>query len=173
MGHHFHEWPWEGQESPQYVGQGPDLMPWRGTEVSLWALGKYMLAGTYQWYNRYCTWVQDLLQWYDRYCAWAQDLLYGSWAQVTSDGVIVGAQAISKNQEGSTPSVLPGAVVIGHSSEKPSGADAVLRWPSVFYGCSVVALCVLVVRRLDTRSAGQETVRRGTSTGEYWRLHPR
>ena len=63
MGHHFHEWPWEGQESPQYVGQGPDLMPWRGIEVSLWTLGKYMLAGTYQWYNRYCTWVQDLLQW--------------------------------------------------------------------------------------------------------------
>ena len=132
-----------------------------------------MLAGTYQWYDRYCTWVQDMPHWHDGYCAWAQDLLCGSRAQVTSDVVIVGAQAISKNQEGLTPSVLPGAVVIGYSSEKSSEADAVLRWPSVFYGCSVVALCIIVARRLDARRAGQETVRRGTSTGEYWRLCPR
>ena len=105
-----------------------------------------------------------------------QDLLCGSRAQVTSDDVTVDAQAIpgtNKNREGLTPSVLAGAVVIGRSSEKPSGADAVLRWPSVFYGCSVVALCVLVTRRIDARSAGQETVRRGTSTGEYWWLCPR
>ena len=92
---------------------------------------------------------------------------------VLPGAVVMAIPRTSENQEGSTPSVLPGAVVIGHSSEKPSEADAVLRWPSVFCGCSVVALCVLVVRRLDARSAAQETMRRGTSTGEYWRLCPR
>ena len=59
-----------------------------------------------------------------------QDLLCGSQVQVTSNDVIVGAQAIpgtNKNEEGLTPSVLPGTVVIGHSSEKPSDVDAILR----------------------------------------------
>ena len=108
MEHHFHEWPWEGQENPQYVGKGPDLMSWQ--DASLWVLGRYLMDGTYHWYDRYCTWIQDLL------C--------GSQAQVTSDDAIVGAHAIpgtNEDQEGLSPSVIPGAVVTGHSSDKPSG----------------------------------------------------
>ena len=49
--------------------------------------------------------------WYDRYCIqlWLQDLLHGSRAQVTNDDPVVGVYT-----------VIPRAVVIGHSSEKPS-----------------------------------------------------
>ena len=55
MEHHFHEWPCEGQESPQYVGKGPNLMSRQG--ASLWVLGRYLLDGTYHWYDRYCVWA--------------------------------------------------------------------------------------------------------------------
>ena len=92
--HHFHEWSWEGQENPQYVGKGPKLMSWQG--ASLWVLGRYLLDGTYHWY--------------DRHYVWLQELLHGSQAQVTSDDPLVSAHA-----------VIPRAVVTGHSSEKPSG----------------------------------------------------
>ena len=41
MGHHFHEWPWEGQENPQHVVKGPNLIFWPG--ASQWVPGRYLL----------------------------------------------------------------------------------------------------------------------------------
>ena len=37
MEHHFHKWPWEGQENPPHVGKGPDLIFWQG--ASQWIPG--------------------------------------------------------------------------------------------------------------------------------------
>ena len=31
MEHYIHEWPWEGQDNPQYVGNGPNLISWKST----------------------------------------------------------------------------------------------------------------------------------------------
>ena len=33
MEHHFHEWPWEGQDSPQHVEKGPNLPSWQGASL--------------------------------------------------------------------------------------------------------------------------------------------
>ena len=41
------------------------------------------------------------------------------------------------------------------------------------YGCSVRALCVLGAGRSHAGSMARETILRGISTGEYWRLCPR
>ena len=149
MGRHIHKWPWEGQESPRYVGQGPGLMSWRGMEsTNTQAPGRYLQNGTYHWY--------------DRYCAWAQDLLYGSKAQVTRDDVIVGRleyPGTNKNQEGLSPSMIPRAVAAEDSNEKPSGRGHGPRQTWLF--------C------MGTLCSRNNAIVRGTSTGEYWRLYPR
>ena len=106
------------------------------------------MDGTYHWYDRYYTWIQDLL--------------YGSRAQVASDDAIVGAHAIpgtNEDQEGLSPSVVPWAVVTGHSSEKPSG-----------YGCGPHQVRLFCEGPLCSKN---NAILRGISTGEYWRLYPR
>ena len=40
MEHQFHEWPWEGRDSPQHVGKGPSLPSWQG--ASLRVRGRYL-----------------------------------------------------------------------------------------------------------------------------------
>ena len=144
-GHHIHKWPWEGQENPQYVGQGPDLTSWRGHErTKLRAPGRYLLNGACHWYDKYCAWMQDLVPgrylicgayyWYDRYCAWTQDLLYGSQAQVNSNDVVVSKRAIpgtNENREGLVTSSVPRAVVTKDTREMPSGSKFVFpEWNS-------------------------------------------
>ena len=87
MKHLFHEWPWEGQENPQHVGQGPNLISWQG--ASQWDPGGYP--------------VEDAYLWYDRYCEWLQDLLYGRRAEVDVEDAVVGARTdpgTIENREG-------------------------------------------------------------------------
>ena len=149
MEHHIHEWPWEGQESPRYVGQGPGLTSLRSMEsTKTQALSRYLQNGTYHWY--------------DRYCAWAQDLLYGSRAQMTRDDVISGGlknPGTNKNQEGLSPSIITRAVVAEDSTEKPSGR-----------GCDPRQIWRFCKGPLCSRN---NAILRGISTGEYWRLYPR
>ena len=33
MEHHFHEWPWKDQDSPQFMGKGPNLVSWQGASL--------------------------------------------------------------------------------------------------------------------------------------------
>jgi hypothetical protein len=106
------------------------------------ALGRYLQNGTYHWY--------------DRYCAWAQDLLYGSKAQVTREDVILGGlenPGTNKNQEGLSPSMIPRAVVVKDSSEKPSGR-----------GCDPRQVWLFFKALLCSRN---NAILRGISTGEY------
>ena len=149
MGHHIHKWPWEGQESPRYVGPGPGLTSWRAQ-----ALGRYLQNGTYDWY--------------DRYCAWAQDLLYGSRAQVTRDDVIVGRledQATNENREGSgvvtVTAATARAVVAEDSSEKPSG-----------HGCGPRQVRLFCEGPLCSRSrevpCWEHGTRNNTKGNQYW-----
>ena len=57
--HLFQDWPWEGQENPQHVGMGPNLIFRQG--ASQWDPGGYPVEDAYLWYDRYCKWLQDLL----------------------------------------------------------------------------------------------------------------
>ena len=45
MEHLFHEWPWNGQENPQHVGKGPNLIFWQGARQ--WVSGRYPLEHMY------------------------------------------------------------------------------------------------------------------------------
>ena len=82
--------------------------------------GRYLICGTYHWY--------------DRYCGWTQDLLYGSQAQVNSVDVVVSKRAIpgtNENREGLIISSVPRAVVTEDTSEMPSGSEGIsCEWNS-------------------------------------------
>ena len=106
MGRYFHEWHREGQENPQHVGKGPNLIFWQGARQ--WVSGRYPLEHMYLWYERHCTWLQDLL-----YCRRAE---------VDVEDAIVGARTdpgTSENQEGLFPCGVHKAIVTRHSNKKP------------------------------------------------------
>ena len=89
-------------------------------------------------------------------------VLYCSKAQVTREDVILGGlenPGTNRNQEGLSPSMIPRAVVVKDSSEKPSGRGRDPRQVWLFFKA---LLC-----------SRNSTILRGISTGEYWRLYLR
>lgn len=114
--------------------QRPDLTSRRGKKgANLRALGRHLLDGTYHWYDRYCTWIQDLL--------------YSSKAQVDRCDVIAGIstdQGTNNNQERAShlddnrkelsPFLMLRAEAATDGSEKPSQHGCDPSRVRLFYG---------------------------------------